>query len=72
MLSFVFKTADEKGVTVRDTVVVDLKADRIVVPGVVGTPVPPTAPASRATATRQPAKKAKKAKTRAKAKSGRK
>lgn len=67
-LSFAFKTADEKGVTVRDTVVVDLKADRIVVPGVVGTPARPSVPASPAAATRKSVKKARKTKKAKKAK----
>ena len=74
-LSITFKTADERGVVVRDSVVVDLAANKILPAGQL--PAPP-APARRTSVGRKkmppakparPVKQAKKAKKRA---SGRK
>jgi hypothetical protein len=68
-LSFVFKTSDQKGIAVRDTVVVDLKADKILAPG---QQVVAGSPRGRSTAKPKPAKKAKKqTKKRAKKRGGR-
>jgi hypothetical protein len=74
-LSIVFKTADQRGVALRDSVVVDLAANRILPAGQqpVSPPAARAAPAARRTKPpakpRRPAKPARKAKKRA---SGRK
>ncbi|HLX15721.1 MAG TPA: metallophosphoesterase [Bradyrhizobium sp.] len=61
-LSFVFKTANQAGVVARDTVVVDLNADRILAPGQVAvSSAGRGGSGGRAAGARRPVKKAKKA-----------